>query len=273
MKTRKVINFKIAEVEGEERRLRFVGSDDTNDRQGEILTLDGWDIKNYSKNPVFLWAHNYRDLPVGRAVSVELDKGLIFEIDFPSKEIYPFADTVFKMYKGGYLSAVSVGFIPLEYERSNDDKEPTKITRKELLELSAVPVPANPNALQDAMKSALTAGAINEQEYLEGLLQAKEYIEREINAAGEGHILKPGEKVVFNNTAPAGVIPKEQGIVAPASAPQAIQPAIEPEYIPEDIYKELLAIDFQTSPKEQEDIISGKTMAEFKNIFQKEEKK
>ena len=45
--------------------------------------------------------------------------------------------------KEGILKAVSIGFIPKE----RDENNPAIITKSEMLELSVVPVPANPNAL------------------------------------------------------------------------------------------------------------------------------
>ena len=55
----------------------------------------------------------------------------------------------FEMYKQGFLNAFSIGFIPKEYtDRNNADGSTTRVfTKSELLEISAVPVPANPNAL------------------------------------------------------------------------------------------------------------------------------
>jgi hypothetical protein len=48
-----------------------------------------------------------------------------------------------KLYDEGILKTVSVGFIPLERDQANN----SIITKAELLELSFVPVPCNPNAL------------------------------------------------------------------------------------------------------------------------------
>ena len=67
------------------------------------------------------------------------------------------------------MNAVSVGFIPLEVEDRDDDKDKKgkkakqprrRYIRQELLELSAAPVPANPEALQNAV----TAGVITSKE-------------------------------------------------------------------------------------------------------------
>lgn len=169
-----------ANEEDDSRVLRFIGTDETKDRYDEVMTMSGWDFKNYKKNPVFLWAHRSMDPPIGKAIKIESDKekGFIFDVEFADRETYAFADTVYKLYKGGFLSAVSVGFMPKEHKK--DDKDETVyITKKELLELSAVPVPANPNALQtNCFQEAVQKGVINEQEYQEFIIASKNFLEK-----------------------------------------------------------------------------------------------
>jgi HK97 family phage prohead protease len=143
-----------------ERVLRFIITDDSIDRDREILTADGWEFDNYKKNPVFLWAHDYRQPPIGKAINLFQEGGQTFiDVEFPTKETYPFADTVYKLYKEGYLNATSIGFIGKEY-LPDAQNNVVLITKKEMLEGSAVPVPANPNALQTAKEK----GVINDQE-------------------------------------------------------------------------------------------------------------
>jgi len=63
------------------------------------------------------------------------------------------ARIAYGLYKGRFLNAVSVGFIPLRWE--NGDEKSTfqrRYIEQELLEVSAVGIPANPNALQLALK-------------------------------------------------------------------------------------------------------------------------
>lgn len=74
------------------------------------------------------------------------------DIEFADAETYPFADTVHRFYKGGFLNAVSVGWLPLEWSASKDRTRPGGIdfTKAELLEVSCVPVPSLPTALAEA---------------------------------------------------------------------------------------------------------------------------
>jgi phage head maturation protease len=59
-----------------------------------------------------------------------------------------FAKEIYRKYKDGFLNAFSVGFIPLEAEENT-------YTKSELLEISAVPIPANPNAIVSLSKSGM----------------------------------------------------------------------------------------------------------------------
>ena len=129
------------------------------DRDGEVIDPQGWDLDNYMKNPIILWAHNYTDLPIGVAEKIEKSEtGLIIKGKFASKEANPKAEQVRRLYEEGIQKAVSVGFIPRERDGNND----RLITKAELLELSFVPVPANPNALALAVSKGFKDEEIKE---------------------------------------------------------------------------------------------------------------
>lgn len=118
-----------------------IGSTGQIDRQGESINPKGWSLENFKKNPIILFGHDYYSLPIGKALKVWVEDGkLMFTIKFSSK---PFAQDVFDLIKEGMLNAVSVGFIPLKW----DEKGDYTFAEQELLELSVVPVPANPEAL------------------------------------------------------------------------------------------------------------------------------
>jgi len=118
-----------------------VASTGIKDRQGEIIEPTAWRLDNFKRNPVLQWAHDYRSLPIGRVEDIAIEETrLIFKPRFAA-DIDEFAKKVWQMYKGGFLNAFSVGFNPIK------DKEGDKWTDVELLEISAVPVPANPEAL------------------------------------------------------------------------------------------------------------------------------
>lgn len=145
-------------VDGETRTRRFCFSDGTVDRMGDRINPDGWELGDFLANPVALWAHDSNAPPIGRAKNVGPENGrLMGDIEFIPPETYAFGDTIYRMYEGGYLRAVSVGFNPLEYSFVEDKNRPWGIDfkRQELLEISACPIPANPNALAEARAKGL----------------------------------------------------------------------------------------------------------------------
>lgn len=133
------IKVSAKDVKGEGEFTVIATTDDL-DRHGEIISIDGWDFKNYMKNPIVLWAHNYWDLDavVGAVTDIKVEeKGVVVTGVFANT---PAGQAVRKLYEDGIVRTVSVGFIPLEFDKNT-------ITKAELLEISFVPVPANPNAL------------------------------------------------------------------------------------------------------------------------------
>lgn len=149
--------------------LEFVASDATLDRTGEIIQAAGWRLENYRRNPVFQNAHNYGDVrhTLGRAIAVEVrDNRLWLRVRFAA-EVNPCARLAYELYRRGFLNAVSVGFLPLRWENGSE-RTPwrRRFLEQELLEVSAVAVPANPNALM--------ISAVNNDELGRALLRMRE---------------------------------------------------------------------------------------------------
>jgi HK97 family phage prohead protease len=140
-----------------ERQYEFVASTATLDRDGEVIDVDGWDLSNFKKNPVIMWAHDYRNPPVGRATKIwKHDGKLKNTVEFPPEGDYEFADIVERLVDQGYLKTESVGFIPRKWEDGDGEKAPRrKYTKQELLEISIVPVPSNPDALRNAVDEGI----------------------------------------------------------------------------------------------------------------------
>jgi HK97 family phage prohead protease len=138
---------------GEDGTLVAAISTDAIDRMGEVLDPSGVDLKNYKKNPVVLWAHDYEKPPIAKAQWVKRQGNVIMsKLKFAPTE---FAQEIKTLYEQKFLNTFSVGFIPKNWE-DGEDGNPKKARRTftewELLEYSAVPVPANPEALALAMK-------------------------------------------------------------------------------------------------------------------------
>lgn len=164
----KILNTKAEEIG--ERTVRFKISSEVVDRDGDTLIAEGCDFTNFAKNPQFLSFHNSRDFPLGIPKNWKVEDGAVYcDVYFPTleelssdpntaSEKAKLVDFTYHCYKMGMLNAVSVGFIVKDYD---EDKETGgyKITSWELLEFSAVAVPANQDALAQAVKSFGDDGA------------------------------------------------------------------------------------------------------------------
>lgn len=132
-------------VNEKEQIVHVIASTGVVDRHGESVNPSGWKLENYLKNPVVLIAHDYRSLPIGKVNKVWVE-------DEKLHAYIQIADTkagqeVFYLISKGFLNTVSVGFIPTKYGVAGQD--PFSIMEAELLEISFVAVPANPEALID----------------------------------------------------------------------------------------------------------------------------
>lgn len=117
------------------------------DRHGETIQVNGINTKRFMENPVILWAHDYESLPIGKAVKTWKSEGkLMARIQFMT-DILPFADVVYQLILAGAVNAVSIGGIVQEYGESKGKVDYSNITKMEMIELSVVPVGANPEAL------------------------------------------------------------------------------------------------------------------------------
>jgi len=139
---------------GDDRDVRFIASTETADRYGDTVNPKGWDTKDFDQNPVFLMSHNSGSFPIGRVTRTWEQAGkFMADVTFMPEGMHDIADKAWAMVKGGFMNAVSVGFMPKQQEPIYDDEgryTGTKFIKQSLLELSLCAVPANPEALQVA---------------------------------------------------------------------------------------------------------------------------
>jgi len=132
----------------------FIASTGDADRNGNVLDITGWDLRNYRANPVVLFNHNWDLPPVGKATITAEPNRLLAKIEFAPT---PLGRELALLNADGYLRAISVAARPLEWEvrRHPEHGFPIGIHshRQELLELSIVAVPANPATVQAALSS------------------------------------------------------------------------------------------------------------------------
>lgn len=145
-------------ADAETRTLTFTISTSSVDRMGDTIKVDGWNLDMYRRNPVVLWAHDASLLPVAKSNKVWMEGQALKSVaEFTPPGMAKFNDTVFEMYKAGFLSATSVGFAPLKYAFTDDPQRRYGIDflEQELLEFSAVPVPANGEALIEGKSAGI----------------------------------------------------------------------------------------------------------------------
>jgi HK97 family phage prohead protease len=152
-KTEVKIVYKAAELKAvADGEYEFVASDESVDRYGDIVAIDGWELANYKRNPVVLYQHqNSSPVGISKKVWIE-DKQLKARIKLADEGTSPFIDSLRKLMDQKILRAVSVGFMPTVdpvYIRDPKNEYITgyKFVGQELLEISIVTVPANANAL------------------------------------------------------------------------------------------------------------------------------
>lgn len=167
-------------IDKKTRTIETVITTNRKDRQGDIVEPAGIDVQQFLQTPVVQWAHDLSRPPVGRVISLTVDKDEIrAKVQFADTD---FAKEVFDLYADGFLRAFSIGFQPLKwkfivpempkgkpaqvaepgpaaqpqeqvYERSQFGMH---ILKAELVELSAVPVPANPDCLTRGLDGVKT---------------------------------------------------------------------------------------------------------------------
>ncbi|MEX0886059.1 MAG: HK97 family phage prohead protease [Phycisphaeraceae bacterium] len=150
-----------------ERTIQFTASDATVDRYGEVVEVSAFkaSLGAFMQNPVFPFGHSYDaaggTLPtLGHWRSMEVtDKALVGTAWFKPRDL---GEGAFRDYVEGNLNSVSVGFITRAYEmrslKVNGREQLVRVfTDVDLLEVSAVLLPANPAARIRAAGYAATA--------------------------------------------------------------------------------------------------------------------
>jgi hypothetical protein len=116
---------------------------------------------------VFLFAHDSLRPPIGVVSSIGVvGSQLLASVKFDTDD--PFAELIRGKFLRKIMRAVSVGFRPTEFEERKSKNSIFGIgilfKQQELLELSAVPVPAHPMALRKALDSVRTMYQLSSKE-------------------------------------------------------------------------------------------------------------
>lgn len=145
--------LEVKQVDDEQRVIRGVATSPTVDRVGDIVDPMGVSIRGRVK----LHLYHKHDMPVGHVEFGKVSKGGIpFTAYLPEVAeagiVRERVNEAWHSVKYKLLDAVSIGFKAIEAEPIPGSYG-TKFTKWEMLELSLVGVPANPDAVITAFKS------------------------------------------------------------------------------------------------------------------------
>src|SRR5581483_9094580 len=94
------------------RLISYVLSDTSVGRDQHVIAANAWQLDNFLRNPVMPWAHDTSQPPIAKWIDVGTrGSRLIGTAEYADRDTYPFADTIFRLVKGGFLNAVSTGWI------------------------------------------------------------------------------------------------------------------------------------------------------------------
>ncbi|NOG69803.1 HK97 family phage prohead protease [Roseicella sp. DB1501] len=149
-----------AEVLGD-RTARFTISTEREDRDGDTISVKGWQTQDFERNPVVLWGHDQGSLPIGRVTQIGVEgRSLKATVEFVPADVPiagQMAEAVFRMVQSGFLHATSVGFKPREWDLSDRKGGSVDFKRQELLELSIVSVPSNADCIAEPARKSVEA--------------------------------------------------------------------------------------------------------------------
>ena len=155
---RQIDHLELRTIDEERRMVEFVASTGAVDTYGTVLPTDLWDLSRYARNGVVGYQHDiyYSDDPdnvIGRGEAYTANGELLIRIFFEPAELNPKADKVYRKVLFGSINAVSVGFratAPGRWGRKADGEDPDVYyyNGQELMEVSVVNVPSNPDAVK-----------------------------------------------------------------------------------------------------------------------------
>lgn len=155
---RQIDHLELRATDEERRMVEFVASTGAVDTYGTVLPPDLWNLSRYARNGVVGYQHDiyYSDDPdnvIGRGEAYTANGELLIRIFFEPAELNPKADKVYRKVLFGSINAVSVGFratAPGHWGRKADGEDPDVYyyNGQELMEVSVVNVPSNPDAVK-----------------------------------------------------------------------------------------------------------------------------
>lgn len=176
---RRTIHPQIRVIDEKRGLAEYIASDETLDSYREVIKASGWKFDRFQKNAPFVDSHNYES--IDRLLGSVMDftvkgKQLVETVQWAVEvEGNRLAQIGWAMTKAGHLKAVSVGFYPVRWVNAWDsgaaqsefltvtsemgftpDTAPrTVYLEQQQIELSAVIIGANPNAVARSFRDGL----------------------------------------------------------------------------------------------------------------------
>ena len=177
--------------------VEYVASDETLDSYHEVIRAAGWKFDHFRKNAPLVDSHDYSTIKnvIGKVVDFAVRGGKLINVAqwaADPAQGNELAQMGWRMLAGGFLPAVSVGFWPVRLVapwkpqdgadsfgaqvaelKLNPDTVRAVYLEQQQVELSAVVLGANPNALAKAFKAEVITEA--DLEFAATEISAREY--------------------------------------------------------------------------------------------------
>lgn len=142
------INSKIINLE--DRIIEAVISTDRVDRDDDVIVQEGIDFTNYLNNPVVLLNHDLEGTPIAKTINLrQVDGETIARMQFADSQVSPSSAFYFDLYANGYMNGFSAGLLNKRIEYRDDVRV---IVESELIEISLVVIPANPETVHKSFE-------------------------------------------------------------------------------------------------------------------------
>src|SRR5687768_15019529 len=103
-------SIELRTVREEAREVDFIASSEAVDAHDSIVK-QRWRLARFETNPVVLYAHESRELPIGKVTSIKVvKKELVATVKFAPAEVNPRAEQVWQGVRQGFIRGASVGF-------------------------------------------------------------------------------------------------------------------------------------------------------------------
>jgi len=230
------------------------------DRDGEIVVPKGAILDHYRKNPVVLFGHDYKSIPIGKSLWIKADeKGLIAKTQYAK---HAKAEEIYQYRKDGFPMAKSIGFIPLSSVEEADfgtlDLKALGLVEADLkgatrvypewlmLEYSDVPIPSNPDALQ----LAISKGILTIEEAKVAAVKNEAFVLELAEPEEKGVIVE----AVDTPEGPMPVVEEEESVEDHKN--------VEAENVEEEMLKERYGKEFSSQEDSEEDEIEDEAAIE-----------